>query len=1220
MGNTHSAHAPRRNKSSTHSRHPSSPTTSKKSPSFRPSSSRINNKLSKPKVGGESPPAIPIPLPASLSRRNSKASIRNILPDRANLNSTDGGTIPYPRPPTRSGSVDLSRQDSFAGAAQQGWSNHPSRKASRETINGPGGPGSSATPSLGAVWLERRRSLVHDPMNKPGSPPTNTMSPVSYIRPMTAPAAENSSFDVSPLLEPDDLRPPPTASSTASFHSALQSPTRIQLTPSPTKFLNSQQQQQQQGHTPPSSYNPEPSHVPVRRRSLLQAAAPGTATRPKVQEPEPNDMLEMDDNLLFVPKSRFTNINTDGARPETPQDQGTLGSLRKGSLFVANGAPSPIPSSPSLRATSGGSERPRDSSLLSLPPVSATTKPEAVDNWEVETLQTPTMAESFAIKRKPVGTSSLPSSPQSGKRPVIQVDTSASTNLNRQSLRLVPPSPDTEAPDTAQTIKPQNLVIDGDEDSTDEDPHRRHLFTYGLRNKQFLNGQFQPSPSSDYSNTNTSAVPSVAPSAKPGLSRSPFSFEGAKLLDAPDSNKTEAQSSEGLDARISAAELEQSKPKPLVIRKSLPHAGIVSQAGPSTIDCNNTTQAAEEKLATSSDASDVSSDQSQASQIKTADSGYSSAGSAVLPPDNHSRKAKHRQSAPEQIAIEFHNQYPEMRPATSHNSVGPNIATSVVNVPYSSVRNRTPPTLQAPPPRASKNKGKQYPPTQPAHKFENAALEDADEAEQKKPKRKRRLSFKRLSWRGDKKPEIEAPEQNTGESSEVITIDEPESPKPSHNYLPPLNIGSAVEPEHTQYQLQPQPERQQSFTSSVRSGLQSIGYAPEAASLPTSPVEPSYHEPMAITSSTPSRAVLALRSSESVSYTGAAYYQRFNTPSPVPGNAPNTAAQSTPSPPAPQPVQPVQPVPQKMNMPERQPSLPRHTTPPSSYKPPPGRYSMEDNNRQPPPLPPPPPQPQPQQQRSDNMQVRRRPLGNSAIKSNPQSPVSTTSPWNSNPSASAASIGSVPRVSRTNSMNSQYSYNTQSGYYQPNSNQQVQRSDSMRSGRPRYSQNHGPQSQQGQGYQGSNNNNNGVLPFATGQPRRQRSTSSGGSVGPGGYPHLGQDHNSDSAMFGMDFWDGMQVKRANDLVKSYGSTNPPNHNGGGGGNFGGSWYGRRRSTEQASAMELLYGEKVAERYASVEMEDERRSRKRDSFWKKAAGSMGRRSKSQHRGGKEAMGY
>lgn len=913
-----------------------------------------------------------------------------------------------------------------------------------------------------------------------------------------------------------------------------------------------------------------------------------------MQEPEPNDGLDLDDNLLFVPRSRFTNINTDGARPETPQDQGTLGSLRKGSLFVANGAPSPVSSSPSLRATSGGSQRPRDGSLLSLPPVSATANSEAIDNGEEEMPQTPTMAENFAIKKKPVVASSLPS-PQSGKKPATQIDTSAAANLNRRSLRIVPPSPDTEAPDTAQTVG-------GGEGSTDEDPHRRHLFGYGLRNKQFLNGQYQPSLSSDYSNTNTSAAaPSAAPSAKPGLSRSPFSYEGAKLIDAPDSNRTGIQNSEGVNVGTNTAELEEYKPKPLVVRKVLSISDSSSQAGPSTVDCNSITQTTEEKLAPSSDASDVSSDQSQASQTKTADSGYSSAGSTVLPPDDHLRRAKNRQSAPEQIANEFHNQYPEMRPATSHNSAGPNISTSVINVPYSSVRNRTPPTLQAPPPRALKNKGKQYPPTLPASKFENAAAEDADDTEQKKPKRKRRLSFKRLSWKSDKKPEIEVPEQDNGESNEVVTIDEPEPPKSSHNYLPSLNIGSAVEPEQTQYQLQPQPERQQSFTSSVRSGLQSIGYAPEAASLdPSSPVEPSYHEPMAITSSTPSRAVLALRSSESVSYTGAAYYQRFNTSSPVPGSVPNTVAQSTPPPPAPQPPQPVQ---QKISTPERQPSLPRHTTPPSSYKPPPGRYSMEDNNRQPPPLPTPPPQ-----HRSDNMQTRRRPLGNSAIKSNPQSPVSTTSPWNSNPSASVASIGSIPRVSRTNSMNSQYSYNTQSGYYQPNNNQQVQRSDSMRSGRPRYSQNHGPPPPQGQGYNGNN----------TGQLHRRRSTSSGGSVGPGGYPHLGQDHNSDRAMFGMDFWDGMQVKRANDLVKSYGSTNPPNHNRGG--NSGGSWYGRRRSTEQASAMELLYGEKVAEQYAEVDMGDEGRSRKRESFWKKAAGSMGRRSKSQHRSGREVMGY
>lgn len=124
-------------------------------------------------------------------------------------------------------------------------------------------------------------------------------------------------------------------------------------------------------------------------------------------------------------------------------------------------------------------------------------------------------------------------------------------------------------------------------------------------------------------------------------------------------------------------------------------------------------------------------------------------------------------------------------------------------------------------------------------------------------------------------------------------------------------------------------------------------------------------------------------------------------------------------------------------------------------------------------------------------------------------------------------------------------------------------------------------------------------------------------MGPGGYPHLGQDHNSDRAMFGMDFWEGMQVKRANELVQSYGSTNPPNHVRN---PSGGSWYGRRRSTEQASAMELLYGEKVAERYASEVVEDEGRSRKRESFWKKAAGSMGRRSKSQHRSGREVVGY
>ncbi|KAK6529672.1 hypothetical protein TWF281_008835 [Arthrobotrys megalospora] len=1206
MGNTHSAQTPRRNKSSAHSRHPSSPTTTKKSSPFRPSSNKINNRLSKPKVGGESPTPIPIPLPSSLSRRNSKASIQNVLPDRASLNPTDGGTIPYPRPPTRSGSVDLARQNSLTGAAQ-GWSNHPSQKASRETLNSAGGPGNNGAPSLGAVWLERRRSLVHEPINKPGSPPTNTMSPVSYIRPMTAPAAENSTFDVSPLLEPEDLMPPPTASSTASFHSALQSPTRIQLTPSPTKFLNQQQQQPQQSHTPPVSYNPEPSYVPVRRRSLLQAAAPGTATRPKAQEPEPsNDMLDMDDNLLFVPRSRFTNINTDGARPETPQDQGTLGSLRKGSLFVANGAPSPIPSSPSLRAASGGSQRPRDSSLLSLPPVSAVIGSE-VNGEEGMTPETPTKVEDFAIRRKPVGASSLPSSPQSGKKPAIQIDTGAAVNPNRQSLRIVPPSPDTETPDTAQTVRPKHQAIDLGEESTDEDPHSRHLFSYGLRNKQFLNGQYQPSPSSDYSHTNTSAVPSAAPSAKPGLSRSPFSYEGAKLVQAPGSNTTEVEP--GNQYSAFDLELEESKPKPLVIRKNPPNSSIAvastessSQAVLSTVD-HNITQSTEEKLATSSDSSDVSSDQSQASQTKTADSGYSSAGSSVIPPDNYWRRAKNRQSAPEQIANEFNNQYPEMRPATSHNSTEPNLSTSVVNIPYSSVRNRTPPTLQSPPARAPKNKGKQYPPTQPAHKFENTAVEEVDDAGQKKPKRKRRLSFKRLSWKSDKKPEIEAPDTGNVECEEAITIDEPEPPKSSPSYLPPLNIGTAVEPEQTQYQLQPQPERQQSFTSSVRSGLQSIGYAPEAASLPNSPVEPSYHEPMAITSSTPSRAVLALRSSESVSYTGAAYYQRFNTPSPVPGSVPSGVAQSTPPPPpAPQPPQ------QKVNTPERQPSLPRHTTPPSSYRPPPGRYSMEDNNRQPPPPPPPPPPPQ---HRPDNMQIRRRPLGNSVIKSNPQSPVSTASPWNATPSASAVSIASAPRVSRTNSMNSQYSYNTQSGYYQPNNTQQVQRSDSMRSGRPQYSQNHGPPSQ------GYNGNNNGVLPFATGQPRRRRSTSSGGSVGPGGYPHLGQDHNSDRAMFGMEFWEGMQVKRANELVQSYGSTNPPNH---GRNPSGGSWYGRRRSTEQASAMELLYGEKVAERYANVDVEDEGRSRKRESFWKKAAGSMGRRSKSQHRSGREVVGY
>ncbi|KAF3906370.1 hypothetical protein ABW20_dc0104403 [Dactylellina cionopaga] len=1286
MGNTQSAQDPRHGRSS-HSHHTSSTASGKVAPSPSKSSpSKKTRRLTKPKVGGETP--TPIALPASLSRRNSKSSIRNAapnLPDR--LNSMDGGSIPYPRPPTRTGSIDLGRRNSNTSPGN--WSSHPSQKPSREALNSsaPTSFNLGRTPSHGAIYLERRRSLIHEPFSSPtSSPPPSAMSPVLYIRPMTAPAAENNAnnnnpylFAMSSPLDSED-HPPTTASSTDSFHSALQSPTRMQHTPSPTKFM-------QQNHQPPMVFSPEPSYhepsyqVPVRRRSLLQAAAPGTATRPKApQEPEPeDDMMATDEDMIYIPPPRILALNRDETRPETPQDQGTLGGLKKGSLFVANGAASPSPSSPSLRAVSGGSqrysslfslapvspggnskstfnetpvpasppqtptrERQRYSSLLSQPPlpivdnsnpaaVDTPPQPAAVVSSEpaaVETPQqkveealitaspkTPTKAgSSHAIPRKPIAS---PSSPRSAKRLSVQVvgqrlvyetigvDTSV-MNTARHSLRIVPPSPDAEAPSTefpiakeAPTIQP-STEVDASGVSPDEDPHRRHLFGYGLRNKQFLNGEYQQSPSSDYSQTTASANPSANPSAKPGLDRSPFSYEGAKLVHPTNIYATEVEGGERAVEPISeltgmdALELEEVKSQPLVV-KSTPQ-DVTSTEIPVESSIPEPVNSAEEKPPSSPDASDVS-DQSQTKQSGV-DSGYSSAESATLPQQKGWKRSKNRQSAPENLANDFNNEYPEMRPSTSHGATQElKIATSVLTVPYAAVRNRTPPTLEAPPrPKTPKNKGRHIPiivpevlptPTPPpASRIENEVMEDvnADEVAEKKLKKKRRLSWKRLSFRGDKRPEIEAPViASTPEPSNIIRT-EIEAPAIDDTIArspvspPRLNLGGSVRPEETQYQEQPQPEKYQSFTSSIRSGLQSIGYS-EAASISSSPIDPpskppsEYHEPMAITSSTPTRAVMALRSSESVSYTGAAYYQRFNTPSPTGGPpiTPVVQQQTTPPPMPPMPPQPV--------TLERQASLPRHTTPPSSYKPPPGKYPTEDNSKQP--------------------SVRRRPLGNTAIKS-PSSPI-PPNPQVPVVQPSTGSAGSSSRVSRTNSLNSQFSYNTQSGFYQTS-----QKSES-RTGRSK-AVNPAPQPA-----------HSGVLPFATGPPplRRRRSSSSG-SVGPGGYPHLGKDTSSDKAVFGLDFRD-VPIRRANDLVQNYGST------GGAAGGGEGYTYSRKRSSELPNTFKVLYGEKqtsAAEvRFAGEEEEGGRgRVPKKAGFWKKAAAITRGRSRSKSRTRGEVVGY
>ncbi|KAF3919323.1 hypothetical protein ABW21_db0201916 [Orbilia brochopaga] len=1197
MGNSQSAPNPRKGEPK-RSRSHSSP--SKKA------SRKINNRLSKPKTGGETPN--PIPLPRSLSRRNSKSSIQQTcLPDPpARLNSIDGGTVPHPSGLARTGSIDLGRQNSLTGP---GWSRQPSARPSRETLNGNGNP----SQQLGSVWLERRRSLIRDPPTISTSPPPVAMSP-PRTRPMTAPAAEMT-IDVSPLLEPEDL-PPPTASSTASFHSALQSPTRIQHSPSPTKFLNGQNgdgsgsslhqspQHQNMGYT-----SEPPYQVPVRRRSLLQAAAPGTATRPKVvREPEPElelDMMRAEDEYLFVPPSRLLAINPDGVRPETPQDQGALGVFRRGSLYVTNGAPSPIPSSPSLRAASGGSQRPRDSSLLSLPPVSPADVPDQAEEPTTATPRTPTKSDKFAIPRKPIG--SLPSSPQSAKKPVILVETASPPA--RHSLRLVPPSPTDDEKSASLDDSLQPPSQDGDEVSIDEDPHRRHLFHYNIRNKQFMNGQYQPSPSSDYTEESSSA----GASAKPGLYRSPFSYEGSKLMHATNPYAIDVEGGERYSVAIEPTKgfmgldtpgLDEIKPKPLVIRKSptltvQPPLEANTQGNVSECISAVSSAATEEKPTSSSDSSDLSV-QSQAKQ-SSVDSGYSSAGSSILPPPKSWKRAVNRQSAPEQLAEVFNNRYPEMRPATSHGPLEPTVSSPAPVIPHASAKDGQPPMMVepplSPPPRAPR-KEVQRPTTAPAQKTESKAKTD-EEAPPKKPKKKRRLSFKRLSFKSEKKAEPTPP----------VEVEAPRAPEETSKptILMPTPIrGIAKEPDQTQYQLQPQPERRQSLTSSIRSGLQSIGYAPEAASVPTSPIESSpHHEPMALTSSTPTRAILALRSSESVTYTGAAYYQRFSTPSPGPGSIPNMVVQNTPphhTPPhrpSPQPTPP-----QHVPIPERHPSLPKHATPPSSYKPPPHRFPVEDNNNNNMNIPPSPqnmtsnntppnnsnnlpPVNRPIRPTVDTTPIRRRPLGNTAIKSSPQSPAyppfSPTTPTATRPSSRANSLTST-----------HYSYNPQSGFYTPN--------DTRRGGQqgrfpalPSSSQPHSP------AY-------NGVLPFATGTPLRRQRSGSSGSVGPGGYPHLGHDFMTDRAMLGLDFRD-VPVRRANDLVTSYGSTNA-----------GFQQHRRRPSMEYdvyrgagGGVVNVGGGGGGDGGYAEQE------ERKKESFWRKAT-SVGRgRSKSQVRGS-ELVGY
>ncbi|KAF3942067.1 hypothetical protein ABW19_dt0202857 [Dactylella cylindrospora] len=925
-----------------------------------------------------------------------------------------------------------------------------------------------------------------------------------------------------------DEQPPPTASSTASFHSALQSPTK-RLTPSPTKFLNGVQQQsqsyQQAQLQPTVTYIEDISYqVPIRRRSLLQAAAPGTATRPKVNhEPKPSQDSMIDDEVLvFTPPSRLLALDLAGTRPETPQDQEALGGFRKGSLFVTNGAPSPAPSSPSLRATSGGSQRMRDSSLLSLPPLPAvdTSYPAAKPEEPTTAIPETPKTEGFAIPRKPVGSSDTPS-PPSARKPAVQIDTTSPPP--HLGLRLVPPSPDEPTPNLGESSNVEPVSPVSVNESIDEDPHRRHLFGYSQRNKQFMNGQFQPSPSSDYSQTT-----SGEPSTKPGLSRSPFSYEGSRLLHTTSQDVVEVEDAGRNSIAIEPTKgyvgldtpgLEEVKPKPLVVRKSLKgkEPVVAAESSPQeqqSTDYLQAISATEDKLTAGSVTSETS-DQSQAKQ-SAADSGYSSAGSSVLPPSNNWEKSKNRQSAPEHIVNSFNQAYPEARPATSHNSKADNITTSVLTIPYSSVRNRTPPALEAPPKTPKTKKEKQLMAAAMRKSMDGNEGVEVDEAAQKKAKKKRRLSFKRLSFKSEKKVVIEPKEiENTDYPIDAVE----DLPKSSPGFLPPLNLDG---PEETQYQLQPQPERRQSLTSSIRSGLQSIGYAPEAAALQSPSDEGFPYEPMAITSSTSSRGVQAVRSSETVSYTGAAYYQRFSTPSPGPGNISSMAAQNTQS-----------------GTPERHPSLPRHTTPPSSYKPP-NRYSMEESR--------------PNRQDQQQMQIRRRPLGNSTIKS-PQSP--TYSNFNHS--------GGSMRVSRNNSFNSSYSYNTQSGLYQSN------QFNNSRGSHARYNS------------QPNSPAYNGVLPFATSSPpdqqiqqqqpvQRQRSGSTG-SVGPAGYPHLGQDYTTDQAMFGLDFSD-IPVRRANDLVQSYGSP-------------AGGYYTRRPSGEMFYVPDVNPGP----------ISDE--GRKKESFWRRA---------------------
>jgi len=131
------------------------------------------------------------------------------------------------------------------------------------------------------------------------------------------------------------------------------------------------------------------------------AAAPGTASRPRPYE---KPMSNLTTNSTLSKLIALDLANPAGLRSETPNDLESLGSFKRGSLFVTNGAPSPVPSSPDMRAASWGSQQKRSPSLPNLPSLANLPALTLEDTPPLPKIK-PITDDRFIIPRKPVGSS-----------------------------------------------------------------------------------------------------------------------------------------------------------------------------------------------------------------------------------------------------------------------------------------------------------------------------------------------------------------------------------------------------------------------------------------------------------------------------------------------------------------------------------------------------------------------------------------------------------------------------------------------------------------------------------------------------------------------------------------------------------------------------------------------------------------------------------------------